>query len=417
MMKKSLAPTKRHAHLRPDNNHITTATPQTIRHVNRSILLNLIRLHQPISRAELSRITGMHRSNISVIVEELISEGLLQEERAEPVGRGRVPFYVTFSEDSVYVLGVNLRVSESTIALGQLSGKIETTKSFDTPQDPELFVQVLDREIRRLLMTIRPSLRKSIRNLIVSIPGHIQSKTQGDIWMPALPDYSGFPLRAAIEAKTGIPTEVMNNASLGALAEMWMEEMRHVQLKNFVFLLIGDVGTGSGLVFHHQLYLGHDLTFAGEFGHMTIDPAGQKCACGKRGCWQMYVCDRATWKRYRPTQPFTAASFQDFMQSVKRRDPQAVAALQETAKYLALGISNISLALNPELIIVGGEIASLWDMLQPEIIKHLPRFNTDTAIRAATDINIDQLFLQGAIHLGLRNLFGPPTIGLAVPRS
>ena len=416
MTKESPRSTRHRPHSRSGANQTTTATPQTIRHVNRSILLNLIRLRQPVSRAELSRITGMHRSNTSVIVEDLIAEGLLREERAKPVGRGRVPFFLYVSEDSVYVLGVNLRVSETTIALGQLNGKIEKFTSFDTPKDPELFVQMLDREIRRLLMTVRPSLRKSVRNLIVSVPGHIHSKTQGDVWIPALPTYSGFSLRAAIEDKTGIPTDVMNNASLGALAEMWLEEMQHINLKDFIFLLIGDVGTGSGLIFHHQLYLGHDLTFAGEFGHMVIDPAGPKCACGKKGCWQMYVCDRATWERYQPAKQFTPAGFQQFLQSAKDREPRAIAALRETAKYLALGISNISQALNPEVVIFGGEITKLWEILEPEIAKHLSKLNTSTAIRPAKD-SMDQLFLQGAIHLGLRKIFDPPTIGLAMPKS
>ena len=416
MTKKKTRSTRHRLHSRLDTNPTTTATPKTIRHVNRSILLNLIRLHQPVSRAELSRITGMHRSNTSVIVEELIAEGLLREERAKPVGRGRVPFFLYVSEDSVYVLGVNLRVSETTIALGQLSGKIEKLTSFDTPKDPELFVQMLDREIRRLLMTVRPSLRKSVRNLIVSVPGHIHSKTQGDVWIPALPAYSGFSLRAAIEDNTGMPTDVMNNASLGALAEMWLEEMQHINLKDFIFLLIGDVGTGSGLIFHHQMYLGHDLTFAGEFGHMVIDPAGPKCACGKKGCWQLYVCDRATWERYQPAKQFTHAGFQQFLQSAKDREPQAIAALRETAKYLALGISNIYQVLNPEVVIFGGEITGLWDILHPEITKQLSKLNTGIAIRPAKD-NVDQLFLQGAIHLGLRKIFDPPTMGLAMPKS
>ncbi len=409
-------PTRHHTDLQPDTSQTTTATPQTIRHVNRSILLNLIRLHQPVSRAELSRITGMHRSNVSVNIEELIAEGLLREERAKPIGRGRVPFFLYVSEDSVYVLAVNLRVSETTIALGQLSGKIEKLTSFNTPKDPELFVQVLDREIRRLLMTVRPSLRKFIRNLIVSVPGHVRSKMQGDVWIPALPGYSGFSLRASIEARTGIPTDVMNNASLGALAEMRLEEMQHVKLKDFIFLLIGDVGTGSGLIFNHQLYLGHDLTYAGEFGHMVIDPAGPKCPCGKNGCWQLYVCDRATLERYRPGKQFTPAGFQQFLQKAKERDPRAIAALHETIKYLALGISNISQALNPEVVIFGGEITGLWDVLYPEITKQLSKLNTAAAIRPAKD-NIDQLFLQGAIHLGLRKIFDPPTMGLALPKS
>ncbi len=395
---------------------ITTATPQTIRHVNRRIVLNLIRLHQPLSRAGLSRITGMHRSNISVIVEELIADGLVREERADPMGRGRVPFLLYVTEDSVYVIGVNLWVSETKIALGRLDGSIEKVTSFTTPDDPSVFVQMLDREIRRLLLTVRPSMKNSIRNLTVSVPGHIKSRANKEVWIPALPAYSGFSLGEAIEAKIGIPTEVMNNASLGALTEMWLEEMDHVVLKDFIFLLIGDMGAGSGLVIHHQLYLGHDLTFAGEFGHMVIDPDGPKCACGKHGCWQLYVSASATWKRYRPTVRYTAAGFHQFLQSVRNHDSAAIAALKETAKYIALGVANISQILNPEVIILCGEITAVWDILQPEIVRHLLLLNTTTEIRP-TKANANQIFLQGAVRFGLNKIFNPPGMRMTMPQS
>lgn len=406
MKRETSRPAKRRPGSGSAPEQITTATPRTIRQVNRSILLNLIRLHQPISRAELSRLTGMHRSNVSVNIEELTSEGLLREERSKPGGRGRVPFLLYVSDDAVYVLVVNLRVSETTVALGQLSGKIEKVVSFATPEDPELFVAALNREIRRLLISIRPNFRKAVRNLIVSVPGHVRFKAEGDIWIPALPRYAGFFLRAAIESKIGIPTDVMNNAGLGALAEMRLHEMRRDTVNDFIFLLIGDVGTGAGIIFDQQLYLGHDRSYAGEFGHMVIDQSGLKCSCGKHGCWQLYVCDRATWQRYRPTEKFTPAKFQHFLQKAKQGDARAVAALNETVKYLALGISNICEALNPELIILSGEISTLWDLVHSELMKQLSTLNTTITVRRPAS-NVDHLVLQGAIHLGLRKVFDP----------
>ncbi len=388
----------------------TTATPQTIRLLNRSIVMNLIARNQPISRAGLARLTGMHRSNISIIVEGLIREGLLREEPAKPLGKGRIPLALFVREDSISVLAVSLRVSETTIALGRLTGKIAAQISFPTPSDADSFVVLLDKEIRGLLKRTGVDGRRSVLNLNISVPGHLRPKSSDSVWIPALPGYSGFRLRTLIESKTRIPTAVMNNAGIGALAELWLEEKEHPHPRDFVFLFVGDMGTGSGLILNQQLYLGHDRTFAGEFGHTVIEPNGPLCACGRLGCWQLYVSDHATWQRYQPKKPFSAANFREFLHRVRQQEARALACLFDTARYMALGIYNISQVLNPGSVVVGGEITGVWDVFELQLRKHLAKLDSQIPVRPSRIRNIDELFLHGAVQLGLRSVFGPPSV-------
>lgn len=319
------------------------------------------------------------------------------------------------NDKALEVKSVSEDVVEEVFVLAGVNGGIEKHSSFQTPGDPGMFVQMLHREIRRLLMALQPGLRKAVKHLTLSVPGHITSDLKHDIWIPSLPAYAGYPLKTAIEQKTGMPTEVINNASAGALAEMWLTEAQQKTIKNFVFLVIGDVGTGSGLVFDGRLYRGHDRRFAGEIGHTVIDPSGPKCACGKKGCWQLYVRDLATWQRYHPRKPFTREAFTQFLQDAKHGDKRALDALRETTRYLALGISNVIQMLNPEAVIISGSIVEIWDILEPRLSKELSALNILTPVRPPQE-NMDALFLSGAIHLGLQKLFQAPQLN-AVARN
>ena len=121
----------------------STASPSTIRDINRSILLNLIRLHQPVSRARLAVMTGMFRSSISDIVKELVDAGLLIEKRATPEGRGRVPVILSLNDRCFEVIGVSVRFDQTTVTVAGLTGKAGERLSFATPQAPaELVTQI-----------------------------------------------------------------------------------------------------------------------------------------------------------------------------------------------------------------------------------------------------------------------------------
>jgi predicted NBD/HSP70 family sugar kinase len=383
---------------------IITAKPQTVRRVNRAAVLELIRQHQPLSRADLARLTGIHRSNISIIVEELQSSGLLREERKRDAGRGRTPTLISLGKGTFGVIGVNLRRVNTTVAFASLDGHVESSYTFPTPESPEEFLRVLNEACQSVSRNLNSNDKpvRSTRQMVISIPGIVTRTGEhtSTLWMPGLPKYSGLDLAAMVKNKTGINCIAANNAGLGAVAALHTSQKQASWVNDFVFLVIGDVGVGSGLVIQRNLYSGHDATYAGEIGHTVINPNGPPCNCGRRGCLQLYVCDVATWKRYNPRLEYTSERFQLFLDEALKGNPKAVEAIRETSKYLSLGISNIALTLNPERIILAGALTRAWPLLEEELRSafFLPQHH---ALLQPAMEPVDTLFIKGAIELAL----------------
>jgi predicted NBD/HSP70 family sugar kinase len=387
---------------------IHTATPSTVRAINRSIILDLVRLYQPISRAELSQRTGIFRSNISDIVEELLEQELVVEKRGTAAGRGRVPMLLSLNRDGAGVLAVSVRAAKTVVAAAGLTGKVYDTVTFETPQEPSEFTKALLQTIARFRKRFAGQ-RAALQEIGIGVPGLVNATVGRVLWLPQLPDYSGLELQTEIEKACGISTAVDNDSNLATLAELWSNEA--ADLSNFVVVVIGDVGVGAGIVFNRELYRGHDTSFAAEFGHMIVDPAGPECRCGRCGCWELYVSDHATWTRYADdSRTFTELRFKELLDLAFAADKRALGAVTETAKYLSIGLSNIFLALNPEVIIVAGQIVNAWAMVQHSVrnVFRLPRLNVP--LRAAS-LNMEELYLQGAVRLALRKAFAKPKLG------
>lgn len=382
---------------------VQTATPSTVRDVNRRIILNLIRLHQPISRADLSAQTGISRSNISEIVDELVLMGMVKEKQAEPSKRGRVPIHLSLNDDGFRVLGISIRADITSLAYAGLSGHAHKVITFPTPSTPQKFLRALASK------SIHGS-SGFFQHVGVSVPGLVNAESGEVLWLPGLPDYGGFSLANAIQEVVGVPVTADNDCNLGALADLWLSAEEIAGLQNFVFLDIGGIGVGAGLILGREVYRGHDGRFAAEFGHMIVDPAGPRCRCGRQGCWELFVCAQAAWNRYRPGVAFDTSSMKTLLSEARQGAPDAMRALEETARYLSIGISNIVLAVNPELIVVTGEITSAWDLMGPMIENTFAPSRIAIKVRPAK-LAPEELFLQGAISLALNNAFAKPRIG------
>ncbi|HWQ54007.1 MAG TPA: ROK family transcriptional regulator [Bryobacteraceae bacterium] len=386
-----------------------SATPSSIRAVNRAILLNLIRLQAPISRAGLSERTGIFRSNVSEIVDELIESGLVREKRAVPVGRGRVPFHLYLNDAGFRVLGISIRPDKTHAAYAGLGGEIQNSLSFATPKTPRGLMNELRLAIREMRSWIPDASGHLFEQICVSIPGLADAARGRVLWVPALPEYSDFALGEELEKLAGAPVSVDNDNNLAALAEMWLEDKSEMRLDNFVFLEIGDVGVGAGLILNHEIYRGHDSTFAAEFGHMVVDPSGPRCECGRRGCWELFVSNRATWARCTNLE-FDAARFEELIQSGLSGDRRVAKAFRETADRLSLGISNIVLALNPEVVVVMGRITKLWHIIRPVVEGVRMRSGIKVCVRPAR-LQTENAFLQGAVSYAVSKAFAQPNLG------
>lgn len=385
-----------------------TATPSMVRDVNRSIVLNLIRIHQPISRARLSELTGIFRSNISDIVKDLLDRRLLIEKRAEPISRGRVPFHLYLNQNGFHVVAASIRASETTVALAGLTGGFLDRIAFPTPERPAAVVDRIALEVRRLRLHFR--LSPASARVGVSVPGLVDGESGLIRWSPALPQYSNFDIAEALEHRTGLPTTAENDSNLAALAELSFAEAEANHLRDFVFLEIGDVGVGGGIVINRALYRGHDHALSAEFGHMVVESGSPKCSCGRFGCWELFVCNQATLRRYSPHLDYSAESFDRFLESLDSGEAASVAAIGETARYLSVGVSNIAFALNPQVIIVAGRLTQAWRFIEPVILQQLDSTKLRVTVQTAR-YNSEELFLHGAVRLALNRLFAHRAVG------
>jgi len=386
-----------------------TATPSSVREVNRSIVLNLIRVCSPISRVELSRRTGIVRSNVSEIVDELLQAGFVVEKRAVAVGRGRVPLHLSLNETGFHVLGVSVRRGRTTLALAGLSGSPKGSVSFDTPARPA----ALTAQIQSHLAGLRKGLKRGDRVAVIglSLPGLVDSRTGRVHWIPELPEYSNFELGAELEKATGVNVSIDNDCNVAALAELWLAEESDVHLGDFVLVEVGDWGVGGGIILNRELYRGNDGTFVGEFGHMSIDLRGPECACGRKGCWERYVCNDASWRRFDPQTPFAASKFDEILAAAEQGDKAAIRSLRETARFLALGISNLVYLLNPRTIVIAGRLTRVWELLEDSLREVIRSSRIPATIRPAS-LPVDELFMKGAITLALGQAFANPSFGL-----
>lgn len=384
-----------------------TATPQTVRHLNRAVVLDLIRQNQPLSRAELARRSGIHRSNISSIVDDLTRRGLLREERAKNFGRGRTPDLISLDRAAFRVMAVSLLRARTTVAIATVDGTIENSFTFITPATPVQFAADVESAYRTLVQNISlmDAKTSSIKQIVISSPGILNRDRNGKTTMTAteLPNYSEIDLAELLSKKLNLPAMIANNAGLAALSLINSRNDASNALKDFVLLIIGESGVGSGLVIQRNLYSGYDAAYAGEVGHTVVDPKGPPCSCGRSGCLQLYICDEATWKRYKPNVPFSPVNFEEFLDAVLAGSAKARAALRPTIEYLCLGISNIALMINPERIILAGSLMRLWPVLQKELgLAFFPRHH-HTLVQP-TNVPVDVLYLKGAVDRALHQV-------------
>jgi predicted NBD/HSP70 family sugar kinase len=336
-----------------------TASSEVIRDINRRIVLNLIRTRQPISRADLARVSGMQRSTISLIVEELVEESWVLEGPTGRLPRGRRPTFLRLNEDRV-IIGVDIRPIQTTVALADVNGKFTSQEAMDTPADPKTAVRSL---IERIQSIIRSCRNKKIEGIGISLPGRFNQNSDRLVFAPNL-KWRDVDLRNPIVKATGLEVELENAANACVLATVWFDRME--TCRNLVVVTVSE-GIGAGVLINGQLARGLN-GMAGEFGHVPLDPEGPECSCGSRGCWEVFGSNRAAVRYYLEAGAHAGGlSFQDLLSLADQGDTLAVKALDQMAHYLGRGMRMIVAGLAPERIIVIGDLTRSWHRFGPVI--------------------------------------------------
>ena len=376
----------------------------TIRDINRQIVLNYVREREPISRAEIARETNLQRSTISAIVEALTAEGLVEEIGEGESTGGRRPTLLRLRTKEAIAIGVAITPSCTTIASSDLAGRIVEQEEFQTNADPvKTFNQVV-----LLIKQLSARNKGSIEAVGVSLPGLVDPSTGNAVYVPYF-KWRDVPVAKTIAAAVGLPVIIDNDANAVALAELWFGRPEVSDARDFILVLVAE-GVGTGIIFDGQVYRGQRGA-AGEFGHMVIGTkAPVPCSCGNSDCWEAFSSEGAAVARYLALSgeaPNAQFGFRELVDQALRGESNARMALTETAHYLGVGISNLVVGFSPEAVVVGGEIARAWSLVKDALMdtmEHSVRRGLASAQIMPSTLG-EKPELRGALSLVLASKF------------
>jgi predicted NBD/HSP70 family sugar kinase len=350
---------------RVDLNDIEAASNELPRDINRNLILNLMRERQPISRAELARVSGLQRSTISIIVEQLIQEQWVVEGGRGRLPRGRRPTFLRLNELRA-IIAVDVHPHDASIAIADISGNLLLQQVITVSDEPKTGV-------RSIVVAIKDLMKRNPERIFdgvgISLPGGVNDAQQL-IFAPNL-KWSKYGIRRAIARGTGLHVELENAANTCVLGEIWFGQQRG--LKHLAMVTVAE-GIGVGVISNGLLVRGRN-GLAGEFGHVSLDQSGPQCECGARGCWETYASERAAERYYNSlTKKSSALNFSDLLQLADAGDGLALKALHHMATFLGLGLRMVVAAYSPEVIMISGEFTTQWHrfgkLIEESLFRH-----------------------------------------------
>jgi predicted NBD/HSP70 family sugar kinase len=342
-----------------------SASNRIARQINRNLIFNQIRAKQPISRAELARTSGLQRSTVSLIVEELLTDRWVVEGLTGEIPRGRKPTFLNVNSQRG-VLALDIHPAHVMLAVTDLVGKVISLDSVELPANPKDVIGAILDSVKKML---RAHLNRTFEGIGINLPGRFDPNLEKSIFAPNV-DWPIGQLKSRVERATGLPVVVDNVANACTLSEVWFGFSD--RMHDLVVVNVSE-GIGTGIFANGHLLRG-EAGVAGEFGHIQLDPNGLRCGCGGRGCWETIASNRAGLRYYAEIAKKPVPSFDVLIQLAKADDLAAKQALTMMCKALGRGMHMISLALAPGEIVVVGDITNAWDLAGAEIEAEMRRF-------------------------------------------
>lgn len=401
-----------------------TGDQEKVRKVNRSLILNTLRLHAPVSRAQVANITGLTRGTVSNIVNSLIEEGLVFEDQLQDSKVGRPSILLRLRPDGGAVIGVEIGVDFISVLLTNFVAEPlwETRVKTSPSQSQTDIIHQAETYIEQALdiakaQTLRPL------GIGVGLPGLVNVR-QGNLIMAPNLHWKNVPLRLMWNQRFHLPIYIDNEANLSTLGEYYFGVARNTD--NFIYLSSG-IGLGGGVMLDGRLFRGAN-GYGGEIGHIQRDPQGEECACGRIGCWETLVGPRAVLRRVKhelnvkqDMQLLEACSgdlgnltFEMIVQFALEGNAICREAMEDVAVNLGVGIADLVNIFNPQMVVIGGafiagkdilysiiEKTILSNALQPSVENLQIKFSERTAeacVLGAVAVVLDDILRELAIN-------------------
>ncbi len=384
---------------------------ELIRAINRSTILNSIKTNGAIPRAEIARLTGLSPATVTGITAELIQDNLVFEKESGDSSGGRRPIMLAINPNGGCVVGIKVMEDHALGALTDLEASLLGKQSYPlTDTSPEGISRSLSELVAELLK-ISENPVPNLMGVGVGLAGIVEAG-QGLVRQSPFFGWNDVPLRDMIQNRVNVPVYVDNDVNTLAFAEKWFGAGRGVD--NFLVVTVGR-GIGLGIVSNGQFNHGA-RGGAGEIGHTVIQPGGELCACGKRGCLEMYASEPALLRQ-------AAKAFELGQLSSLPKTPEELIALAASGEkaaqeifarageLLGQSIANLVNIFNPQRVLINGEGVRagdwLFDPMRVSIDEHaMPSLRQDVSI--LVEPLGDDAWARGAASLVLHELFESP---------
>lgn len=328
---------------------------QVVKKNNKALVLQLVMEKEPISRADISQVSGLHKTTVSSLVNELIEEELIFESGPGESSGGRRPVILHFNKIAGYAIGIDIGVNYILCVLTDLKGNILIEKNESVNRTPYPAIMSKVQNMIRSIMEEMPKSRYGIVGIGVGVPGIVNK--QGSILLAPNLGWTNIQLKKDLEEIFQIPVIIENEANAGAFGEQQFGAGQEFQ--NMIYVSAG-IGIGVGIILNKELYQGKN-GYSGEMGHMIIDLNGKPCSCGSRGCWEAYASENAL------LETASTDSLESLMELAENHDETAQKLFEEIGTYLGFGINNIINTFNPEQVIIGNRLALAKEWIEQPI--------------------------------------------------
>lgn len=380
----------------------------SLRERNRLLVVDALRRRGLASRSDLARLTGLSRTTVGSLVAGLQAQGLVVEQDVNgdhQIGRGRPPVLLRLDPAAGVAVGIYFDHDEVRVALADLSSTVlgEDRREIDVDHAAPDSIDLAVRMVRALQRDAGVD-SSQIVGAGVALPGPFDRRTGRIGSSSILPGWAGLQVQKQLAQRLNLHVEVDNDANLGALAEASFGAGRG--LKNIVYVMLGP-GIGAGLVLEGRVHRGA-AGLAGELGHVQVRPDGALCRCGNRGCLETIAGEGALAALLRPRLG-RDATVQDLLDLVAAGDLGATRAVGDAGRAIGRVLADLCNALNPEAIIVGGELGQVGEPLLGGIRESVDRHALPAAAQGVTVLPGelgDRAEVVGALALIIANTDG-----------
>jgi predicted NBD/HSP70 family sugar kinase len=347
-------------------------SPGTLREGNRTRVVDALRREGTASRSELVRATGLSRTTVGTVVADLLERGLAVEQPPAPeaAGRGRPAARVRLDAAAGAAVGIDFGHRHLRVAVADLSSHVlaERWVELDVDHEADDALAAAVDLVDRVLVDAGIE-RGRVVGAGMGLPGPIDARSGTVGSSVILPGWSGVDARNALAHRLGLPVEVDNDANLGARAEAAYGAGRGCT--DLVYVKVAS-GIGAGLVLGGRLHAGA-AGIAGELGHIQVTPDGAVCRCGNRGCLESVAAVPALLELLRPARG-DDLGMRGLVRLLEGDDPAARRVVTDAGRVLGRVLADLCNALNPQAIVVGGDLSAAGAPLFDGINESLGRY-------------------------------------------